>query len=541
MTDSRNNKHVPKYVYLMLAVTFLYLTIEIPFSLHLIKFMGGNPSASDIDDIEVIGRLLTGVAVAIFMMGIMLPKMASKGKTSSTFLVLVAVGASIGGTFALLNYIAEMTGSSSTASERQDAFVTNILKREVAEKGVGSINNTNDTDWLVFVSVVPSLVQNSNALKELVLTDEPALFANEAQRSLGSLKAARHLFFNELDEVAKVSYIEYEKGMVEYRDAIFKVEAEMNKAWSRFQDESYKRIGYTNNKSMYAPQARQELRKQGLYFSKNQDPYNRHTFDVVFLNKYAKPARDAFASETKKHFGVSVDPYYNLYGFLESNGFQQKLRDQFKIVGDVHINSNMSDENFAAYVHKPLIAYNEKMYASAFNAPVDKFADGQEYAGLGVNAIKMISIPVMAILLSMAGALLHIHKFSAYFIQAVNSKAKIRFLNNSLARHLVVATAIGLAIISTVYTSENIITRNDTYVEMSGSPISSKALAAIISVQPYFTKIGEVLSMFGAWSLVEQHLPAITLFQPNEIIEITVADDTSEPAINIPIPLPRPN
>ena len=62
--------NVPKYIWVMLICTGGYLTIEIPYSMHLVSVLGGQPTQADIDIIEKVGRLLTGIAIALAYVGV---------------------------------------------------------------------------------------------------------------------------------------------------------------------------------------------------------------------------------------------------------------------------------------------------------------------------------------------------------------------------------------------------------------------------------------------------------------------------------------
>ncbi|MGO7821171.1 hypothetical protein ACC684_28385 [Rhizobium ruizarguesonis] len=63
----------------MLAITAGYLCLEIPFSVHLIQTVAAGNEA-DISTVEKFGRILTGLAVGIFILGwSLLPTFAEEG------------------------------------------------------------------------------------------------------------------------------------------------------------------------------------------------------------------------------------------------------------------------------------------------------------------------------------------------------------------------------------------------------------------------------------------------------------------------------
>lgn len=543
-------KKVPVYVYVMLVVTLAYLTIEVPFSVHLIEFMGGNPSIADIDAIEVFGRVLTGCAVAIFVVGaLLLPRLKFRFKLLCMLGILLTTVGSIGGTFFALNHIADYLGKSSTPEQRRDAFRTNVVKRQIAQNGVGGIAVTNTNDWLTFVSAIPSLGASADELAQMANVEQSEMLSAEAYRALGSIEAGRKFFFSKMRDVAAEFFVEYEKGMEKYRAVRRDLTNKMNEDWERFNREADKRIGpyrLLTSKEGRAQTARAELRKYGLNFAAHQDPFNRYQFEAVYWSKFSQKINKEFQAASIKEFGVEIEPDLNLYGLLQDVGFQKKIREKFNLPSSsIPLNNNMTDAQFQKLVYEPLAAYNNKLFARAFIAPASKFADGEEFAELGINAVKMTQVPVMAILLSIAGAMLHIYKFSTYLIQVLYGRLKRPMINAGI-RHGLGFAVMAISFIGMSMTG-NVVTSNAAFAQMKSTGPVAQLMHVAIAIQPDFSKLGRGLGSIGPWNLVASHLPAPVLFtavknssvSPAASADLEVEIVNSAPE-NIPVPTPRP-
>lgn len=553
MNFSTSNKKVPVYVYVMLAVTLAYLTIEVPFSVHLIEFMGGNPSLSDIDDIEFFGRILTGCAVAIFVVGaIVLPRMNfRRSKFRNAFWIAVWTSLSIGGTFNALNYIADYLGASSTPEQRRVAFQTNVIKRQIAQNGVGDIAMTDTSDWLTFVSAIPSLGASADELFEMSNVARKDMIREEAYRALGSLEDGRKQFSTESRTVSKEIYAQYQVAVGKYHEALQELNREANRAVSKFEDAARKKangLWYWYDKEKKAEVARTEFRKHGLHFTNKQNPLDRDVFAHEFGKKYKVEVRASFDKGIREQFGSVIDPDLGFEEFFSHPAVHNKLRSVFKLPkSSIPLGDTMSDADFSKLVYEPLASSNADIFARAFDAPATQFANGNEFEKLGTNAVKMIQVPVMAILLSIAGAMLHIYKFSTYLIQILAGRTKLQFINTGV-RH-----ALGFSVMASAFIfmgmSGNVVTSNAAFAQIkSGAPVAHLMHGAI-AIQPEFSKLGRGLGSIGPWNLIVSHLPAPVLYENTKIAKAAIAPVVEQAAMeaenitleNIPVPTPRPD
>jgi hypothetical protein len=110
-------------------------------------------------------------------------------------------------------------------------------------------------------------------------------------------------------------------------------------------------------------------------------------------------------------------------------------------------------------------------------------------------------IPVMAIILSVSGAALHIFKFSGYAWTAVRGQSYRR------GRH-VFASFVLVGAFAAMALPGNGVTGSAAFQEMkSGNPAIGTFAEGLISIQPGFRMVGEVMSFNPVWGYARSTLP----------------------------------
>lgn len=61
--------HTPRYFLVILYLTILYFAVELMFSAHLLDVAGGQASQETLDATEHLGRIISGIAVALALCG----------------------------------------------------------------------------------------------------------------------------------------------------------------------------------------------------------------------------------------------------------------------------------------------------------------------------------------------------------------------------------------------------------------------------------------------------------------------------------------
>lgn len=547
---------IPAYIPLMALVTAAYLTVEIPFSVRLVEVMGGNPSPDDVDRLEGFGRVLTGVAAAIWLVGsFVLPRLHARGFGFFLSLVLsAAIGsASVYGTYLVLDAVAHETGRGSAGTERKEAFIAGMARRQLAERGLGDVTPTASNDWNTFVAVMPEIAGSSALVAATGMSPE-RLAEEEAARSVGSVEAMRKEVFGAGFAAIRRSYERYEEGSREYLEARSGLKAQADKAYDQLTAEVIRKYGRLPRQGWDNASIVREVRKRGIDVDQWWVVSDRRGFTGPYMKAVAKRIEDKYrrAVESALGEGAALKPGLGFDAFASHPGVQKQIRARLGLpASGPAIVPSMSAESFRAEVHQPKLDDARRNLLRAVAAPAKAFENGGEFAFLGTDAVKASRLPAMAILLSIAGAALHIFKFSGYAAQILAAIAGIG-LARGAARH-VWGTAATAAAFAAMVASGNAVTGSASYSEVRSEGIWQSLLEGAISIQPAFSDAGRLLGDFGGWQAFAADMPAPS--RPSAAVArpaakaVTMASAAGDAAfaelpdgglIPLPSPAPRP-
>lgn len=506
-------RRLPSYIPLMALVTACYLTVEVPFSVRLVEVLGGSPSQSDIDRMESFGRVLTGVAVSIWIVGVLVfPRMAAKGRgLAASIAVASIVGlASTWATYATLDQIAAATGASSTGVERKAAFLSVMARNQIATNGgFGDLVASGSNDWKAFVAVSPAIA-SGEALAKAAGAAGADLASKEALRLVGDQEAYRAAVFGDRFDSIRSAYQRYADGSKKYLSAVSGLDRESAEAWDRFQAELRKKYpdGLPGRGFTHASIVRHIKFDLGIPVDQNWSIRDRAGFIGPYKQAAAEKIEKAYRDgiESGLGDGQRIQPGLDIDGFSSHPAVQKRIREALGLPGaTAAITPNMDSATFRAQVYAPRLADTQREVQAAVSADPSEFENGR-FAQRGVNAVKAARLPAMAILLSIAGAALHIFKLSGYVAALASSAMGIGYLGGPL-RH---AVAIGVAIATFVgmAASGNPVTQAAAYGQMKGNGVYSSLLHGAISIQPRFSALGEAIGSVGGWQAFASGMPS---------------------------------
>lgn len=505
-------RKLPPYVPLMALVTACYLTVEIPFSVRLVEVLGGSPSKDDIDAMENFGRVLTGVAVSIWIVGVLLfPKLHARGKGMLFSLVAAAfVGmASTWATFTALDAVAHYTGFNSTGSDRKEAFLSVVARNQIAADGaIAGLSSTGGNDWNAFIAVSPML-SSGETLSSVYGTTPQDLARREARRLVGGPDDLRQALFGDQFDSVRQAFERYSKGSKEYLSAKANLDADAADAWGRFQAELRKKYpeGLPGRGFTHASIVRHIKFDLGIPVDQHWSIRDRAGFvgpyKKVALEKIEKAYSDEMLLQLGK--GQTIPAGLDLEGFSAQPAIQKRIREEIGLEpSSAVISPKMSAASFMSQVYAPKVAAAEREFEQAISAPASEFEAGGRFAKRGIDAVKAARLPAMAILLSIAGAALHIYKLSGYLSRLLSSSARIGFLGGPF-RHAVAASVATVAFV-VMASSGNAVVQSPAYSQVKGEGIYAALLHGAISIQPRFSMLGETLGI-GGWQAFAADMP----------------------------------
>jgi hypothetical protein len=554
--------NVPKYMLVMLFATGLYLTVEIPFSIYLVRVLGGSATQADIDTVEKVGRLLTGIAIALAYVGIRTyPRYHRWGYSfaASTRAAIFRAIPVIALTFVGLHFYGEVRGMFSSGEARKEAFISNLAKRSIAEDGLNGISPSLSPSWLSAVSGLPALLP-SDTLVSMSGKSIDELARREAIRSLGDVDVARDAFAADLETQMASAYKEFDQASRQYLGTVRDRDNMAEYEWDDFRRELRSHFGSSIPRpgTDYHARVIRKMREDGLQASSGFRLDDKATFKAMVGKKIIREAATAFAKgiDDKIGKGSRLLPGADAATFYADPAVQRLVRERLnmKIAPGTLVTPEIKTADFRKGVYPALvqsatarIADTAGMYARGFTSNASRET--------GEAAVKAATLPTTALLLSLTGALFHIHKFSGYLMLIFGTALRSKILASKPSRHVFAAAALVLAIIGM---RPAIPTDIDGVLSKSDAGVYGHVETGAISLQPGLFLIGDTMAANGPWQLIGSHLPAprhselalasIIPAVSNEETASLIPVPEGKPemeletasAINIPVPMARP-
>lgn len=461
----------------MLGMIGLYLCVEVPFSGYLMHLIAHGATQDQISVVEKFGRLLTGVAIFLaFVGGSLIPYCRIEFPKASEAIAVAVLGAflTIGGTYGALWAIGQYSPLLVSQETLKRSYENVILQNEMRERGLGDMKpDLSSAAWNAYIATVPVVADRGRALGMIDNADQ--LAEREAKRQLGSIEQFRTRFFDQLSPEIERSYSTYRQASDGYLNAVGSIDRDAAEEWNRYIDELRRRypdgvptVGYT------AAGIRKKVRTQ-IPVSSNWNVLDRGSFVAA----YRKKARQEIASRSS---GMDLPSGLSLSKFWQTTKVQAVIGREiernfgFQPTGAVH--PDISPKQFAARVYVP--AYEQALEGIRSDKSKDQLEEAHRIA----------TLPAMALLLSLAGAALHVFKGSCYAASLIGLKSY---------RHYVagVILMVGIALMSV---KGDAITEASVYQKSKAPGLYAQIVEQAIRIQPAFDTFAEMFRSTGIWS-----------------------------------------
>lgn len=442
----------PLIAFLILLST-LYLATEVAFTSYLIDFLGAARTSEDIQTLENSGRMLTGIAVALFFFRPIINFSVKKGGFSwlTLFTVLVALPTTF---FISYKFVASSIEQVvvhytdlTTPNERREALIVssviNSLYMIENENPLLTLNGDfipvklrKNNESRVVLASLPFLLLNVNDLEERVLTPLENTIRRNVLEKLGTAQHSYNdMFVKPMHDLIGPTYNGWVKAINAYRQARFEMTHLADQQFDEYREElalhhitinfakSHPAVGKRVADKMIAknPKFRPICARKGV-------PDSVIDFEEVINQEIEDQYNIAVG---KLHLAGIALPTGNitLADFIRTpqarNLWKDKVADK---VGDVELASRLNSFGpklgasnvlfpaFNAAVIHPVVEDMVKERMANLTADVSKYTENDPLGKRAYSAMKgIIAIP-FAIIFSMGGAIMHATKISALLI-----------------------------------------------------------------------------------------------------------------------------
>jgi hypothetical protein len=553
---------MPWYLPLMLILTGGYLLLEGPFAPTIGAVIGGAATVDEVHQMERFGRMLSGIAMAIAVLGIWhFPRMDRINSSKRAALVLAVPLAFIVGlaTYLSIDGYATWRSWSADGAERKDALIATLAKRSLSENGMNGALTIPNEQWAGMVATMP-VIMDTKTMLSMNGEDIAALVDGAATRAIGSPAELRRQFFERDFSAAHEAYAKYNEATDAIRAASRSVDDRAMDAWAEYKsgmDRRFSRGWPPEGGTRAALVWRKVNLEEGIPVPKTWRIRDRGTFLAAAKKKIRQQIVAEYTQQIEMNLGEGANlmPDLSFEAFLKNPMVQKKIREelwQLDPPKNVIISPEMSQASFEKAIYEPQHGKATEELMEAISAAPDDFERGS-LAQRGMDAVKAVQLPALAILLSLTGAIIHIFKFTGYGVTFLAYLFDVNRLKTGKVRHAlsfaVVAVAgwslLGLTVSS--FKSEAI-----DRISTNGGVYASLVKGAVV-LQPQLATIGGALAEIGPWHLVAEALPqprpyelasAPAATQPEiDPVEVASVDNTTwqtpDPN-NVPVPKRRP-
>lgn len=553
---------VPTYMWFMLVVTAAYLTVEIPFSIHLVRMLGGLATPDDIQQAERFGRILTGVAVALAYVGMRFYPMCHAANMGFFYMsrhALVRIIPIVAVVFFGLHYYGEFRGLLSSGPTRSEAYVANLARNSIVADGVNGHAPSDDPAWLGLMTGLSSVFTPAK-LVSMTGKSVSDLAMNEARRVIGSPSEAKSNLDNILSPVADKGYSDYLRGSQRFNDGMADASRQAAAKWDDFQRQLRAKFGsdFPRAGTMTHRYVVNRLRNEGVDVPLTYNLRDRATFMRASLSPvYEKALRDFKSQMTYSvDYNTKLVPGLDKLQFFADPGVQSLIRSKagsLTLPKNVVIHPGMQMSDFAASVYPMMLkgAY-DKIHDFATAGPNGFYS--QASASVGESAVKAATLPATALLLSLAGALFHIYKLGTYLVGIFGKLSRIRFVSEGIGRH---ALAFSMLIVCAFSMKTGVGSATETLLSSADGGAFSKVIGQTVAMEPGLFIIGDKMAEVGPWRFIGHMLPPArpayrvalagnvssdtTASIASASVEHPVAAETAVAfATDVPVPTPAP-
>nr|WP_315229223.1 hypothetical protein [uncultured Limnohabitans sp.] len=446
------------------ALTALYLCFELAFNARLLDVVGGVGTAEQIHYIERYGRVLSGAAVALIVLQLLLSrrtqsKIASPRGVAILFWCLLA--ASI--TFASLQIFIDTLVEHSSAAFRRTA-VSIVLVQRALVKGEVELDGLIENDPRIFsrpegktfLALFPLMVSSIDRLDEKIADVKLQLISRQISDELGGA-AGYYKKYTEAIKNTKEQWASYRsKGGSQSLDD--QIKYRQNQAWRDYLD----RLGKQGWTPATVPPIRHDAVRRKV---KSEIPVTADWLpsdEAGFKEAVAIQVRRRVSSSNGK-LNTQIPLGMGWGEFLSHPNVQSKLQNQLKLPSTVVVRAEYgSAAEFEKTVFTPLLTRLVRLQLPKYEASIASFADGQRFEQIGRDAVRAVLVPPVALLFSLLGAIGHFSKLlyliTCLTLNCLNSPAsKSRYLF-FVPASVICSLWIGLSLSSNVITNSRLYT-----------------------------------------------------------------------------------
>jgi len=427
------------WVWVMAIVTAAYLLVECGFNSRLLDVVGGMPDKETVEHIEVRGRLISGAAVALMAWPWLFKQARERGLhwIGTVLLLAVASAPLVAVTYVGERMLVDTVVQRSTPEQRYLAVnlltVQNALVVGAVELDDLPLSRTQlaAPDGKTFLAVFPLLAYSTRNLEQKIHDQKAHMLRSVTDHAYGGLDENYNRFLLSREALIKRYNDDYLGGCDEYNRALGRIGAEQQRGWA---DYTRKLAGRGLSPERVPPaywrKVRAQVRGMGVPVPNDWDPGDRGSFNAAIAHKVRGAADQRFRSAIASHFdGAGIAPNLDKRAFFAHAVVQDSWRkqlhyDETGVTLPIDLPGDREAPRFfERTVYARVLDWHVQDKLRKYGAPVEAFADGGRYQALGLESMRAMAVPPIALAFSIFGALIHMIKLALFLVQLAFQRA----------------------------------------------------------------------------------------------------------------------
>lgn len=394
----------PAWLLAVWPATLLYLVVELSFNARLLDVVGGGATAKEIDAIEVWGRMISGFALALLGWPACIKRAKRIGNPLLKLAPLVAwTGFAMAGMYVAQEALIRTLVDRASSQELVEAQHLMLLRAGL-EAGVVELpgldidrDRLKAADGKAFLAMFPML---GTGLGEIVSEQFTA-----TQRAEVSRKLAVHAMGNPNDHLTRYGDLvrELESGYRTYGKSLAGIDAQGEKAWRDYVRKlRAQRMSPTSVPRRHYSSVRRRVRDMGVWVSDDWRPSDKAGFLKAATRDGRSQAHSTFVSElsfkSSEFQGVTLPD--TLDAFLTGEETQGRLLAAlgYQCLRTFDPAMKTADE------------FKTRVYDAEVECQTARQSGTEGELEPGQDAMRGLLVPMIALALSLIGALTHIGK-----------------------------------------------------------------------------------------------------------------------------------
>lgn len=460
----------------LILATLTYLLTELAFNAYLLDVAGGVSDIHDIEKVEHIGRIISGVAAALAVCGsFIFPVLARKGASMGKYLAASAIigGPIIIGVYQGEKKLVDMLVAKSTVEERRTAAILSVAAHQLRRDGleIRGIDLGEDVlatpEGKAFVALFATVVFQLPEVEKVVDRQLDVIVRRVVADSLGTLDGFYDTAYATPLKGLEAKFHAYADAADKYGAAKDRYGSKAHKAWADY-EASLKKHGMTPQtvKGHYYERVRREVRASGVPVPRDWSPRDRDGFYAAFRDAYQREMNSKLdrgmqeAGLTRGELPLTLKTFDQ---FVTHPAIQKRWKDQIGFEVSATLKNGMSKDAFDKGVFQPLVTQIARGKIADLQADAVHFEEGGRLWTLGEESMRSVIVPPLALGLSMLGAIVHLCKVMLYSLKMILPYSRVWMISMAVFGVLAVAP----------FGATNAITKTNTYLNVERAALDS--------------------------------------------------------------------